>query len=122
MCARTGSRRYSTSGLFGGESPWRNDRPALENWMPEHDMKIVHDWQRIGRTGLSLILGRGMSVACPSDVPPITGLSPELLTRRFVQSATEHQIREFVETFQGNDLGAQKRVIWTIMGDVGEGR
>ena len=113
ICARTGSLRFGTRWAIGGETAWRDERSALEDWMRAHDMKIVHDWQRIDRTGRSLILERWVSSTSFGDMPPIIGLERELLTR-FVHIATDEHIREFVETFQGNDLGAQKRAIGAI--------
>jgi len=108
-CSRTGSRRSNTTWL-GFPMKRRFEVSPLQRWMEAHDMAVEHDWVRTMGTRHGLFsLAHGHARA-----PAVYHFSHPL-QERFIETATEAEIRALIETLRDATRETQEQAIREIM-------
>ena len=108
ICGQCGSRKYQTQWAWGSRSAPLVEVSALGKWLLTKSSEHTHDWRNIQGTGRSVF---GRSIGSRHGLaPPILSMPAELLNR-FVASASEPDLHEFVQVMCDGTAEEQETLI-----------
>ena len=108
-CVRCGAREHQTRWVFGFESTPVREASPLGQWLSRQGRTHEHQWRQRDTQGRS-VFGSEISAGSPSDPPPISLAQPGTIDR-FLGSATESEVEQFVQVMLSGSEDDQAQFI-----------